>query len=221
VLAALALPFLAILPFIHPGQGLFRDWDDFGATGVAVALVAAWLVGRTLEASPRGASLAFGVMLACAAPTLQWLAHHEDLDRGLARVRRFVTEPPERAAFERAVTWQFLGQAESDRGRFIPAADACAAAYTLLPSPNVSRQWGMAELRAARLDRAAHVFRGMVERDSNDVVAWTGLALAIADREDAAEVRRVSEHAARLDPDRRVLDAMMRALGPAIPMRSR
>ena len=29
LLAALALPWLAMLLLIHPPQGMFRDWDDF------------------------------------------------------------------------------------------------------------------------------------------------------------------------------------------------
>ncbi|HEY6866740.1 MAG TPA: hypothetical protein VI792_05750, partial [Candidatus Eisenbacteria bacterium] len=34
VLGVLALPMLVAGPFIHPAQGLFRDWDDFAAAGV-------------------------------------------------------------------------------------------------------------------------------------------------------------------------------------------
>ena len=45
LLLALALPFLAVMPFIHPAQGLFRDWDDFAATGFALSLLAAWAGG--------------------------------------------------------------------------------------------------------------------------------------------------------------------------------
>jgi hypothetical protein len=217
VLLALAAPFLAIMPFIHPGQGLFRDWDDFAATGTALALVTAWLTGEALRASPRGATLAPAVVLACALPATQWLAHQGDLDRGLARVRRFVTEPPRRIPFERAVTWQFLGQAESARGRFANAADDYAAAVVLLPSPNLERQWGTSELRAARFDRARRVFRAMVARDSTDAFGWAGLALAAARIEDdSTEANVAAERAARLDPDLRVRRAMLGALGPEV-----
>jgi len=212
VLLSLALPFLLVMPWIHPGQGLFRDWDDFAATGVALALVAAWLAGETLRASPRAAALAPALVLACAMPTVQWLAHHGDLARGLERVRRFVTEPPRRIAFERAVTWQFIGQSEADRRRFVPSADAYAQAAELLPSPNVTRQWGVAELRAGRYARARRVYEGIVARDSTDAFGWTGLALAARRLEDDAGAQDAIEHAVRLDPDGRALRAMLQVL---------
>jgi tetratricopeptide (TPR) repeat protein len=215
VLAALALPFVLVMPFIHPGQGLFRDWDDFAATGTALAMVAAWLVGETLRSSPRAAPLAAAVVLATALPMLQWLAHHGDLPRGLDRVRRFVVEPPARIAFERAVTWQFVGQTEAERGRFEPSADAYAAAAALLPSPNVMRQWGVAELRAGRYARARDVYSGMVTRDSTDAFGWTGLALAERRLDDEAAADRAIGHAVTLDPEGRALRAMLQALAPA------
>jgi len=212
VLLALALPFLLVMPFIHPGQGLFRDWDDFAATGVALALIAAWLVGEMLRASPRAAPLAAAVVLATALPTAQWLIHHGDQSRGLERVRRFVMEPPRRIAFEGAVTWQFVGQTEGERGRFEASADAYAAASSLLPSPNVMRQWGVAELRAGRYTRARDVYAGMVARDSADAIGWTGLALAARRLDDDAEAERAIGRALSLDPEGRALRAMLQVL---------
>jgi hypothetical protein len=52
-LLALALPFVLVAVLIHPAQGIFRDWDDFAASGVALSLIAAWLVGEALRSAPR------------------------------------------------------------------------------------------------------------------------------------------------------------------------
>jgi len=75
-LAALAAPLALAAPFIHPAQGLFRDWDDFAAAGVAVSLVVAWLAGETLARAPRYAWVGVAVVFAAALPSLQWLAHN-------------------------------------------------------------------------------------------------------------------------------------------------
>src|SRR5207247_7268357 len=53
VLLALLLPFVALLLFVHPRQGQFRDWDVFTAAGVSLSLLTAWLVGEPLRSSPR------------------------------------------------------------------------------------------------------------------------------------------------------------------------
>src|SRR5262249_36082853 len=45
----LALPFLVVMPFLHPVQGMVRDWDDFAATGVAISLLTAWYASRALR----------------------------------------------------------------------------------------------------------------------------------------------------------------------------
>ena len=88
VLATLAFPFVGVMIFIHPAQGLFRDWDDFAATGAALSLVTAWLVGETLRDSRRFAWLAVTVTLGVGVAAIQWLVVHTGDVRGLARVRR-------------------------------------------------------------------------------------------------------------------------------------
>src|SRR5258706_3072342 len=49
-LLALALPFVLVGPFIHPVQGLFRDWDDYAVAAVTLSLLAAYAVGEVLRA---------------------------------------------------------------------------------------------------------------------------------------------------------------------------
>jgi len=52
-----------VAPFIHPAQGLFRDWDDFASAGVALSMIAAWLVGESLRDARRHAWLGVAVTL--------------------------------------------------------------------------------------------------------------------------------------------------------------
>src|SRR5262245_6048621 len=154
LLGALALPFVALIPFIHAQQGLFRDWDDFAAAGMGLALLAAWLLSEALSAARARAWLVLPLCLAAAAPTVQWLVHHTDLERLLARVRAFVEAPPPRTSFERAMTWQYLGMTYLAHERAAEAADAYAHAAELLSSPHILRQWGLAESLARHHEKA-------------------------------------------------------------------
>src|SRR4029450_3209809 len=47
ILAALALPWIGMTLLIHPPQGMFRDWDNYSAAGVALSMIAAWLVAES------------------------------------------------------------------------------------------------------------------------------------------------------------------------------
>ncbi|MGH7731082.1 MAG: hypothetical protein ACRENJ_07515, partial [Candidatus Eiseniibacteriota bacterium] len=134
VLVALAVPFVITMPFIHPGQGYYRDWDDFTAAGMTMSLATAWLVARTLERGPRHAWLAVAAVLGAAAPTLAWLVHHGDVNRGLQRVETFLRESPPRTESERARAWDYLGWRLTDLGRFDRAAEAFAQEAELQPS---------------------------------------------------------------------------------------
>jgi len=92
LLLLLALPFLAVMPFLHPAQGLMRDWDDFAAAGVTLSLLTAWTLAQALRPAPRH-GLAVALTLFALVPTTQWLAHHRDVDRGFERVRAFILDP--------------------------------------------------------------------------------------------------------------------------------
>jgi hypothetical protein len=200
LLLALALPFVALVPFIHAQQGLFRDWDDFAAAGVGVALLAAFLAAETLRATPRHAWLAVPVALAAIVPSAQWLAHDADLARGLARVRAFVEERPARTPFERAMTWQYLGQVNVEARHPAAAADAYAHAARLLPSPHILRQWGAAETMAGHADSARRVFRTLLDRLPHDEIALRGVAVLSMHLRDTAQARACAETLLSVSP---------------------
>jgi tetratricopeptide (TPR) repeat protein len=214
VLATLALPFAAVMAFIHPAQGLFRDWDDFAATGVAFSLVAAWLVGETLRDTRRFAWLAVAVTLGVAVPAIQWLVVHTDTVRGLARVRAFVTEPPVRPPAQRGTTWDYLGIRSYRLDRFTEAQDAFARAAETSPSPRILHEWALAAAMADDDHTARDVYRRLLEKDPANNLGWLGLAAAAMRLRDIPEAKRAATELSRRDPGdaqaREILDQIAR-----------
>ena len=200
LLGALALPFVALIPFIHAQQGLFRDWDDFAAAGMGLALLAAWLLSETLSAARARAWLALPLCLAAAVPSLQWLIHATDLERSLVRVRTFVEAPPPRTSFERAMTWQYLGMTYLAHARAAEAADAYGHAAELLSSPHILRQWGLAESLAKHHEKARGVFRTLLARVPGDPIALRGLMLMSLPLHDSTQARAAAESLLRITP---------------------
>jgi tetratricopeptide repeat protein len=200
VLVTLALPFLGCMPFIHPGQGYYRDWDDFAAAGMALSLVTAWLVARTVEQSPRHAWVAVAAVLAVAGPALQWLIHQNDVDRGLARVEKFLRERPSRTESERARAWDYLGWRTTDLGRFDQAAAAFAQLAALQPSPRVMRQWAAVEVLRGDPGRAQQIYRRMLDRFPDVSAGWFELARLSYQVGDLDESRRAAGEMLRLRP---------------------
>jgi hypothetical protein len=203
VLTALALPFVAVMVFIHPAQGLFRDWDDFAATGVALSLVAAWLVGETLREPRRFAWLAVAVTLGVAVPSLQWLIVHTDTVRGLARVRAFVTESPQRPAPQRGTTWDYLGIRSFRLDRFADAQEAFAHAAETSPSPRILQEWGLAATMAGDLHTAQRAYQHMLEKQPDNPLGWLGLVAVSMRLRDVPEAKRAALELRRLDPANR------------------
>ncbi|MGH7730251.1 MAG: tetratricopeptide repeat protein, partial [Candidatus Eiseniibacteriota bacterium] len=200
VLATLAFPFVGVMVFIHPAQGLFRDWDDFAATGVALSLSAAWLVGETLRDARRSAWLAVAVALGVAVPAVQWLAVHTDTVRGLARVRAFVTEPPERPPAQRGTTWDYLGIRSYRLDRFGEAKEALARAAETSPSPRILHQWALAAVQSGDDRTATRAFHRLLEKDPANHLGWLGLATASMRLRDVPEAKRAASELARRDP---------------------
>ncbi len=174
-LLALLLPQLGLMLFVHPHQGLFRDLDCFAPAGVALSACAAWLVGRAIEGAPGRAWLAVAVVLGVAAPAVQWMLLPTDLDRGLARARAFMQEPPSRSATERAETWDFLGLRTLRLERYAEAAEAFEHAAETAPSPRILKQWGIAEANQGHVAAAESLYLRSVEGDPRDPAAWRGL----------------------------------------------
>jgi hypothetical protein len=226
LLALLALPFALVMPFLHPAQGLFRDWDDFAATGVTISLLAAWILGQTLRAAPRR-GLAVAATLAVAIPAFQWIGHHTDVDRGLARVRAFMLEPPPRPPDERGTTWDFLGIRNFAFERWDESAASFQHAAETTPSPRILQEWALAETMRKRYDEAQRIYHLMLAKAPDDLLGWLGLATCSLNLGDFAEARRAAHQLLVLnpgDPDAyRVLEsadrfeAMQRGATPAPP----
>jgi tetratricopeptide (TPR) repeat protein len=220
ILGAVALPWFVLLLVIHPPQGIFRDWDDYAAAGAALSLIAAWLVALALGA-PRWGWLAVAAPLACLAPTLQGLALTADVDRGLARVAAFLTEPPRRSDVERGKTWDFLGIRNAQLGRWDASAEAMARAAETSPSPRVLLQWALAEQSRGNEVVARDAFRRVTALTPDDARAWYGLAAESWRLGDYDECRRAAAELERLDPGSpevaRLLQALERVQAPNVP----
>jgi hypothetical protein len=212
VLIALAGPLLLLMPFFHPPQGLFRDWDAFAAGGVAASLGVAWLVGRVIESAPRFRWLGPAIALGVAAPMLHVLVLHTRVDAGLARIQAYLAGPPARSEQERATTWDYLGARILDLGRREEAAAAFAQAAALTPSPRILREWAATELLCDRPERAAAIYRRLLDRKPDDLQAWVEYAMLSARFGDVVEARRAAERALALKPDDRRARAILESL---------
>jgi hypothetical protein len=216
-LGLLALPFLAMMPFIHPAQGMFRDWDDFCATGVAVSVLVAWTLAGMLRARPAHAWLAVAIAAGVAMPTLQWLEAQRDLGRGLVRVRAFVTEPPRRTDEERGKTWDFLGirhvrlgndaaaahRDDEARREYQQAADALSHAAETVPSPRILQEWGLAASLAGDYPAARDVYHRCLEKDPRNAYVWMSLAAVEMNLRNLAGARTAGERVIELEPGNR------------------
>lgn len=200
LLLALALPWLAMLLLIHPPQGMFRDWDNFSAAAVSLSMVTAWLLATTLREAPTWAWLCVPVALGAAAPSVQWLIHNADLERGLARVEAYLREPPRRSEEERAKTWDFLGIRYAQLDRWDRSAAAMARAAELAPSPRVLLQWASAEQARGNDLGAQAAYRRLLLIAPDESRGWYGLAFVSWRLEDWGECRRAAHELLRLRP---------------------
>ncbi|HKQ58755.1 MAG TPA: tetratricopeptide repeat protein [Candidatus Eisenbacteria bacterium] len=200
LLAALALPWLAMLLLIHPPQGMFRDWDNFTAAAVALSLMTAWLVSIAARSARGWAWLCVPAALGALAPSVQWLMHNADLERGLARVEAYLAQPPARSEEERAKTWDYLGIRYAQLDRWEQSAAAMRQAAALAPSPRVLLQWASAE-QAHGDDRAAQAaYRRLLEVAPDEARGWFGLAFVSWRLGDLDECRRGARELLRLRP---------------------
>src|SRR6185436_18138679 len=115
---------------------------------------------------------------------------------------------------ERATVWDFLGTRYLDLGRRDEAAEAFARAAELSPSPKILREWAMAEFLRERPERAAEIYRRLLERKPDDSQAWIEYAILSMQMGDGAEARRAAEQAARLRPEDPRPRSLLETLGP-------
>lgn len=211
-LALLAAPFVLSIPFVHALGGLFRDVDDFAAAGVATAALAAWLLAETLRGAPRHRWLAVPALLAAAVPTLQWMVHQTDLERGVRRVEALVAGPPPRTESEQARTWDYVGTRWNQLGRLEASAEAFRRASLAGPSPRMLQQWAIAEELRGNLAVSLDVYRRLVAKDSSNASAWSGMAQVASRIPDRAELRRALTQLLRLRPGDAEAARVLRAL---------
>jgi tetratricopeptide (TPR) repeat protein len=200
LLALLALPFLGMMPLIHPAQGLFRDWDDFAATGVTVSLLAAWLAGQALRDASRASWIAVGIVLSAAVPSVQWLAHNRDIDRGFTRIRAFMLEPPPRTAEERGTTWDFLGIRNFRLRRWDAAGEALARAAETSPSPRILEEWALTEMMRGDYVKSQELYRRMLAKAPANALGWLGLASVSLRANDLPSAIEAAHALLRLQP---------------------
>jgi len=208
ILAALALPWIGMTALIHPPQGMFRDWDNYSAAGVALSMIAAWLVVESAASKGSWRGLSLAAAMAAVGPSLTWLALEADADRGLQRIHAYLSEPPHRSDVERGRVWDFLGIRNAQLGRWDASAEAMAKAAETSPSPRVLLQWALAEQARGRASVARDLFRRVTEMTPGDARAWYGLAAESWNLGDYEECRRATlglEHAAPGSPEARQL----------------
>ena len=215
-LAVLTVTLMALAIVVHPLQGVVRDWDVIAPSGVAVAVIAAWLVGETLRGAPRHAWLALAVAFAAAMPSLQWLVHMNGPRLALARVEAVLSERPARSDLERARLIDWIGIRNAWLDDWNAAAVAFERSAELLPTPRVLDQWGRAELRTGDWEGARRAYRRMIERDPNSLTAWRGFATAVTRMDAPDSARLAAENLLRIDPADRDAKAILEYLdGPA------
>jgi tetratricopeptide (TPR) repeat protein len=200
LLITLAVPFLGLLLFVHPVQGVFRDYDTLSGAGITIALLAAWFAGETLRRAPSFAWVGVATVLVVAAPSVQWLAHQTDVDRGLARVAALMTEAPARSPEERGKTWDYVGVRNSNGERWDEATTAFALAAETQPSARVLTRWAMAETMHGDLRAAQRIYLRAIARDSAVVIAWQGYGVVSLRLGEWDEAQRAALVLRRLDP---------------------
>lgn len=213
VLATLAAPWIGMTLLIHPPQGMFRDWDNYSAAGVALSMISAWLIAVSVGERRSWRWLTMAAALAAVGPSLQWLALHADIDRGLTRIQAYLSEPPRRSDVERGRVWDFLGIRNAQLGRWDASAEAMAHAAETSPSARVLLQWALAEQARGRSAVARDLFRRVTDINPGDARAWYGLAAESWNLGDDDECRRAALRLEQLSPGSPEARQILESLG--------
>ena len=195
VLAPLA-PLLITLAIVLPRAGCAGAAAPAGA---ALSVLTACAAGAALMPRPR-AWLALALVLGAVVPSIQWLALWHQPRVAVAYVRRYIEGPPERAAWDRAATWDYLGTRALVERRGDEAAAAYAKAVQAAQNPRLIGEWGMAELIRNQYARAESLFQRTVELDPNSTIGWNGLATAASWTGDTAACAVAEAGLMRTDP---------------------
>ena len=217
VLIALALPLALIAPFIHPAQGLFRDWDDFAATGMTLSLLAAFVLGGLLARAGARRWVAVTAAAAAFSASAQWLAINSSADESLARARAIATEPPAREESERAGVWDYLGIRNFRLGRWPESAEAFSHAAEFAPSPRMLQEWAMAETMAGHLREAQAVYHQLVAKAPGNISGWLGLGAVASRIPDVDDAFLAANKLLELDPNNATGRQLMEYLRKTYP----
>jgi predicted NAD-dependent protein-ADP-ribosyltransferase YbiA (DUF1768 family) len=188
-LAGIALVHIVAALFTHPQQGLFRDWDVLTPAGVALSMLAAWLVMDRLRQAPAASWLGVAAALAALSMTGSWLLHEIDVGAGFRRARAFIAEPPRRTDRELGHVWLYIGDRTAQLQDWNASAEALAHAAEYQPSRKVFMHWGFSALQATDAGAARAAWRAMTLRLPEDPVGWRELALSDLDLGNHAEAR--------------------------------
>ena len=133
--AALPLiPLAVILPVAPSGLGVQRDWDLAALLGWTLTLAAVERL-RALPAPAFGRALAW-VLAGLVLTAGGWIGVHADAGATLRRAEAFVTGAPRPAAPQLGHAHLYLGRWHESRGERDAAAEAYAASYEHVPTPN-------------------------------------------------------------------------------------
>lgn len=190
LLAALAAPFIPLMLFLHPMQGVIRDLDVFATAGMSLAIVAAYGIGLALERRILPAWLAPAIVLAVVAPSLQWLIHFHDGDRGLQRVRALVLEQPARPDDDRARLWDALAYRAFRLQQWKLAVEASAQSARYAPHARPLIMLAIARTYTGAYGEAEAVYVDLAKRFPEDPLVWVGLGGAALRMADTLEFRR-------------------------------
>src|SRR5262245_5162594 len=212
-LGGLALSWVVPMLAIHPVQGEFRDWDDFAAAGVAMALPLAFLVARGVAKAP--AALAAALIAVALVPRSQWLALENRPQQALARIEAWAAGPPVPPHTVAASSLEFVAASHYREGRIEDGRRAMAAAIAHVPWERLYLGWANAEDRAGNWSRAVTIYRETARRFPEDSAPWLMLARAAfehGDRDAAAtavaELRRLAPNDPWTDRAQEVLSRM-------------
>src|SRR5262249_32542655 len=158
------LPFVAVMPLLHPVQGMGRDWDDFAATGVAISLLGAWDASRALRGAGSWLWLGAAGSLGAPPPAGGGGPPQPRAASGFLRVRALLTEPPAREKSERGNTWDFLGIRYFRLERWDQAAEAFSHAAETSPSPRILQEWALTETMRGRFTDAQALYHRMLAK---------------------------------------------------------
>ena len=215
VLLALALPLGAAMLLVHPVQGLFRDWDVFAPAAAALGLLAAARIGRVLGAAESRRWVGAAAIAGACLPSLQWLAHQTDVDRGFRRIEAYVSESPRRPDNERGLCWDFIGIRCYRLRRLDEAVQAWERAIEITPARRIFEEWARGEMTRGNLRGAQAVYQRMLARDTTDADGWLELAEVDQHIPDSVDLARVNRILDRLRPEGSMVRSVSEYMLPA------